>query len=131
MALGSTQPLTEMSTRSIYWGKCGRCTMLTTYHHPTPLSRNLGKLTSWNSLGPLQACNGTVVPLRLYATCLTASLGGKIGIVNHAYFLCFAFPFVCQSNRPPYFRNLHKVARSQIAVNTTAIAWLSLAWHTR
>jgi len=24
MALGSTQPLTEMSTRRIYWGKCCR-----------------------------------------------------------------------------------------------------------
>ena len=25
--------------------------MLTTYHHPVPLSRNLGTLTSWNPLG--------------------------------------------------------------------------------
>jgi len=25
---------------------------LTTYHHPVPLSRNLGTLTSWNPLGP-------------------------------------------------------------------------------
>jgi len=25
--------------------------MLTTYHHPLPLSRNLGALTSWNPLG--------------------------------------------------------------------------------
>jgi len=24
---------------------------LTTYHHPVPLSRNLGALTSWNPLG--------------------------------------------------------------------------------
>jgi hypothetical protein len=30
MALGSTQPLTEMSTRSISWGKGGRCVRLTT-----------------------------------------------------------------------------------------------------
>ena len=52
MALGSTQPLTEISTRSISWGKCGRCVRLTTYHHPVPLSRNLGTLTSWNPLGP-------------------------------------------------------------------------------
>jgi len=51
MALGSTQPLTEMSTRSISWGKGGRCVRLTTYHHPVPLSRNLGALTSWNPLG--------------------------------------------------------------------------------
>ena len=51
MALGSTQPLTEMSTRSISWSKGGRCIRLTTSHHPVPLSRNLGTLTSWNPLG--------------------------------------------------------------------------------
>ena len=32
-------------------GKCSRCVMLTTYHHPVLLSRNLGTLTSWNPLG--------------------------------------------------------------------------------
>jgi len=51
MALGSTQPLTEMSTRSFTGGKGGQCVRLTTYHHPVPLSRNLGTLTSWNPLG--------------------------------------------------------------------------------
>ena len=33
-------------------GKGGRCVRLTTYHHPVPLSRNLGTLTSWNPMGP-------------------------------------------------------------------------------
>jgi len=33
-------------------GKGGRCVSLTTYHHPVPLLRNLGTLTSWNTLGP-------------------------------------------------------------------------------
>ena len=51
MDLGSTQPLTEMSNRSISWGKGGRCVRMTTYHHPVSLSRNLGTLTSWNPLG--------------------------------------------------------------------------------
>ena len=32
-------------------GKGGRCVGLTTYHHPVPLSRNLGTLTSWNLPG--------------------------------------------------------------------------------
>ena len=32
-------------------GKGGRCLRLTTSHHPVPLSRNLGTLTSWNPLG--------------------------------------------------------------------------------
>ena len=30
MVLGSTQPLTEISTRNISWGKGGRCIVLTT-----------------------------------------------------------------------------------------------------
>ena len=51
MAVGSTQPVTETSIRSISWGKGGRCVRLTTYHHPVPLSRNLGTVTSWNHLG--------------------------------------------------------------------------------
>jgi len=51
MALGSTHPLTEVGTRGISWGKGGRWVRLTTYHHPVPLSRNLGALTSWNPLG--------------------------------------------------------------------------------
>ena len=51
MALGSIQPLTEMSTGNISCrGKAGRCVRLTTYHDPVPLSRNLGALTSWNPL---------------------------------------------------------------------------------
>ena len=50
MARGSTQPLTEMSTRSISLGKGGRCVRLTTYHHAVSLSRNLG------ASGPFQAC---------------------------------------------------------------------------
>jgi len=32
--------------------KGGRCVRLTTYHHPVPLSWNLGTSTFWNSLGP-------------------------------------------------------------------------------
>jgi len=51
MALGSTQPLTEMSTRSISWGvKAAGAWGWQPYHHPGPFSRNLGTLTSWNPL---------------------------------------------------------------------------------
>ena len=49
---GVDQPLTGMSTRIISWSRGGRCVRLTTYHHPVPLSRNRGTLTSWNLLGP-------------------------------------------------------------------------------
>jgi hypothetical protein len=52
MALGSTQPLTEMSTRNISWGVN---TAGAYGWQPTTfmcrLSRNLGASTSWNPLG--------------------------------------------------------------------------------
>ena len=52
MALGSTQPLTEMCTRSIFWGvKAAGAQGWPPYHHSGSLSRNLGTLTSWNPLG--------------------------------------------------------------------------------
>jgi len=66
MALGSTQPLTEMSTRCISWGgKDGRCVRLTTL----PSSCVVMKSRKFNFLepsGPLQACNGTALPLPAY-----------------------------------------------------------------
>jgi len=72
MTLGSTQPLTEMSTRSISWVKGGRCVRLTTYYHPVPLSRNQGTLTSWNPLGLSRPVMGLPY-LYLYLRCLQTS----------------------------------------------------------
>ena len=46
-------------------GKGGRCVRLTAYHHPVPLSRNLRNLNFLERSGPLQACNGTALPLQL------------------------------------------------------------------
>jgi len=42
--------------------KSGRCVKLTTYHHPVPLSRNLGALNFLEPSGPVQACNRTALP---------------------------------------------------------------------
>ena len=39
------------------WGKGGRCVP---YHHPVPLSRNLGTLTSWNPLGHSRPVTGLI-----------------------------------------------------------------------
>ena len=58
MVLGSTQPLTEMSTRCISWGKGGRCVRLTTLPPSCALSWNLGTLTSWNPLGHSRPVTG-------------------------------------------------------------------------
>jgi hypothetical protein len=51
MAQGSTQSLTEMSTRSISWGKDGQCVRLTTLPPFCAVVTKSGTLTSWNPLG--------------------------------------------------------------------------------
>jgi hypothetical protein len=58
MSLGSTQPLTEISTRNIFWGKGGRCVAdnLTTFM--CRLSWNLGASTFWNPQGLSRAVMG-------------------------------------------------------------------------
>jgi hypothetical protein len=65
MALGSTQPLTEMSTRYISWGKCGRCVRLTTLPPSCAVVKKSGNFNFLEHSGPLQACNGTALPLLL------------------------------------------------------------------
>jgi len=51
MALGSTQPLTEMSTGSISWHKGGRCVRLTTLSPSCAVVTKSGNLNFLNSLG--------------------------------------------------------------------------------
>jgi len=65
MALGSTQPLTEMSTMSISWGKGGRCIRLTTLPPSCAVVMKSGNLNFLEPSGPLQARNGTALPYTL------------------------------------------------------------------
>jgi hypothetical protein len=62
MALGSTQPLTEMSTRSISWGKGGRCVRLATLPLSCAVVMKSGNLNFLEPSGPLQVCNVTALP---------------------------------------------------------------------
>ena len=55
MARGLTQPLTEMSTRNISWGKGGRCVELTTL---PPLSADCLEIWERQPPGTLRACPG-------------------------------------------------------------------------
>jgi hypothetical protein len=41
--------------------------MLTTYHHPVPLSRNLGTLTSWNPVGLSRPVTGLLHLLPVFS----------------------------------------------------------------
>ena len=64
LALGSTQPLTEMSTRNISWRPVRRADNLTTFM--CRLSWNLGASTSWNPQGLSRPVMGL---LYLFAIC--------------------------------------------------------------
>jgi len=67
MALGSTQPLTEMSTRCISWGKGGRCVRLTNLPPSCANVMKSGDLNFLEPSGPLQACNRTAYLLQCLA----------------------------------------------------------------
>ena len=62
MAMGSIQPLIEMSTRSISWGKGGRRVRLTTLTPSCAVVMKSVNLNFMETSGPLQACNGFALP---------------------------------------------------------------------
>jgi hypothetical protein len=59
MAVGLTQPLTEVSTRNISWG----CVGLTKYHLHVPIVLKFGSLNLLEPSGPVQSCNGIALHL--------------------------------------------------------------------
>jgi len=66
MALGLTQPLTEMSTKKISWGyKDGLWLGLTTSHLHMPIILKSGTFNLLEPSRSVQVCNGISVPLPL------------------------------------------------------------------
>jgi hypothetical protein len=65
MALGLTQPLTEMSTRNISWRvKAADAKGWLPYHCYVPIVMKSGGLNLLEPSGPLQASNGIALPIR-------------------------------------------------------------------
>jgi hypothetical protein len=62
MALGLTQPPTEMSTRNISWVKGGRCVGLTTLLPYCADCLEIWEPQPKELSGPVQACNGIALP---------------------------------------------------------------------
>ena len=59
MALGLTQPLTEMSTRNISWEvKAAGTYGWQPYHFHVPIVLKFGSLKFLEYSGPVQVCNG-------------------------------------------------------------------------
>jgi hypothetical protein len=70
VALGSTQPLTEMRTRNISWrGKRSRCVGLTTLPPSCADFLAIGSLCLLERWGPVQACTGTALPVGMSSYC--------------------------------------------------------------
>ena len=64
MALGSTQPLTEMSTRKMsLWVKAAGAQGWQPYKLHVPIVLKSGSLNLLEPPGPVQACNGIAWPL--------------------------------------------------------------------
>jgi hypothetical protein len=64
MALGLTQPLTEMSTRNNSCGVKGADAYgWQPYHLHVPIVLKSGSLNLLEPYGPVQACNGIALPL--------------------------------------------------------------------
>jgi len=80
MALGSTQPLTEMSTRSISWGKGGRCVRLTTWPPSCAVVMKSGNFNFLEPSGPLQACDGTALPSYYLSLSLALSFNLSVSL---------------------------------------------------
>jgi hypothetical protein len=94
MALGLTQPLTEMSTRNISWG----VNAAVAYgRHPATfmcrLSRNLGASTSWTPLDLSRPVMGVLFFLRrrIFYNSVFADLSGKL--LMHNTYLLFSSGF--------------------------------------
>jgi len=66
MALGLTQPLTEMSTRNISWGvKAAGAQGWQPYHLRVPIFLKSGSLNLLETSGSVRACNGIALSLPL------------------------------------------------------------------
>jgi hypothetical protein len=66
MALGSTQPLTEMSTRNILWRvKAAGAYGWQPYHLHVTIVLKYGSLNLLEPSGPVQACNGIALPFKI------------------------------------------------------------------
>jgi len=63
MALGSTQPLTEMSTRSISWGQRRPFRKADNLPPSCAIVTKSENLNFLETSGPLRVCNGTALPL--------------------------------------------------------------------
>jgi hypothetical protein len=111
MALGLTQPLTEMSTRNISLGvKAAGALSWQPYHFHVPIVLKSGSFHLLKSSGPVQVCNGIALSLR---TSISELYRVYILWVYAATLLDIPTDFTCfmlltwhRAFRPPCMRHL-------------------------
>ena len=86
MALESTQPLTEMSTRLIPGGKCGRYVRLTTSPPSCAVVMKSGNLNFLEPSGKLQACKGTALTVSFWICLCRHTFSQNLN--SEIYFAC-------------------------------------------
>jgi len=96
MALGSTQPLTEMSTRSISWGQRQPVRKADNLPPSCALVTKSGNLNFMETSGHLRACNGTalLLPLALQSTIQHSQNNFNSPYFNNKPFY-LTFIFIC------------------------------------
>ena len=92
MGQGSTQPLTEMSTKNkhLLGGKWGRSVRLTTLPPSCAVVMKSGNLNFLEPSGPLRACNGTDLPF------FYISVHALVGRISHRK--CLSSPCTCHED---------------------------------
>jgi hypothetical protein len=84
MALRSTKPLTEMSTKNISWGvKVAGAYGWQPYHLHVPNALKSGSLNHLGTSGPVQACNGIAFLYHLLVL-VPAAMQSKAHIYSHS-----------------------------------------------
>jgi len=78
-----------MSTRSISWGKGGRCLRLTTLPPSCAVVMTSGNLNFLEPSGPLQACNGTDLTLPFIRTNYYVQISLKYVCLYNVNVVCF------------------------------------------
>jgi hypothetical protein len=87
MALGLTQPQTEISIRNILWGI--KAVGAQTYHLHVPIILKSGSLNLLEHSGPVQACNGIALPFTYIFNLVLNSLYVRAVFLNDVTYKCF------------------------------------------
>ena len=129
MALGSTQPLTEMSTRSISWGKGGQGVRLTTLPPFCAVVMKSGSLNFLERSEPFQVCNGTAFNYILLGYTKTGEESCKSDVWVRARGIELplvrgtVFPFGRRQNASSHYTSLNTTTQSNGRASRCFLIW--------